>query len=181
MAKLFIQPVKTIKLTPGGSTAHESAESVIDFESNTQVDAVREKGKKYIMSKGDIRSEIEEYKKTHVRPISEKEYEKYYQMILTSVTPDDEMVYDYEKAALSRVITENYRKFKPDVVLPSEIVLYRDLPSEMSVDFLDLYFDALEKYRKSFITKKSLKSIEKKETKPAQFIHPMMKYSLIGR
>lgn len=103
----------------------------------------------------ELKNEIAQEKQFHLRPISDNEYSQILTMLKTGKDQYGKSLYQYQKAALARVVKENVEKWFPDLLLDE--AFDEALKSHESIDsaLRSLYLEALEGYRDPYITTKA--------------------------
>lgn len=110
-------------------------------------------GQGFVITPEALKQDIEMHKDLHIRPMSDHEYEDLFMIIQTNQTKDGQTIFSHERAAIARIIKENFSKFFPDVTLDNIVIEAMNEITEIDAVMREKYFEALNKWRESFITK----------------------------
>jgi hypothetical protein len=153
-------------------------------------------------SKQSLLSSIETASILHKRPMADSEYDSFLDMIKTGQDFKGNIIFNYQKAALARIIKENYIKFFPQSILDNEVTLNLSETLNLSLIMKDNYEAALNNYRETFIKNKAEDVFEKYSpeekqrfkllgiaftgsdieiSKKLMYTHPMLRYGLIRK
>jgi hypothetical protein len=164
-----------IKLTPPPIA---SSEEMLDYTPETSV-AVEDKS---LMTKAELNEEIDLGSQKHKRKITDLEYDQMVDTYLKGNKAED-VIYSYEKAAIARVIAENYKVYYPDYDLGDDVEKWLDYTLTMSDLLQEDYLEAVDKWRSKFTQVNDITSttIAPMSQAKRKYIHPMIRYGLIKK
>lgn len=103
----------------------------------------------------ELSNEIALYRKQHLRPMSDYEYNQYLQMIKEKKTLSGKQLFNHDVAAIARVVKENYDNFFPGATLDPAITNMISYHTEIDELLKDRYYDSLQRYRDAFVSQKA--------------------------
>lgn len=108
-----------------------------------------------LITPDQLKNEIGVYSAQHTRPISDKEYAQFLEMLKSGKDNYGNPLYGYQKSAIARVLKENTLKYFPSLTLDPVIETALKDTTELNNALRSLYHEALEKFRDTFVTTKA--------------------------
>ena len=146
-----------IKLTTGvQNIATTGSEGVAVTDYDTMVEEMQEIVPDfYLFTPTQLKNEISIASQFHIRPMSDREYNQYLEMIRTQVDPKGMQLFKHDIAAIARIIKENYLKYFPTTQLDPLIENTLKLHYEIRDVLKTTYEEALESFREPFVVTKA--------------------------
>lgn len=144
-----------VKLTPTWNSPNQGSEEKALVDPQPHIEFEEQVKEFTLATKTSLQNKMDQTKETHLRPMSDAEYNQYISLLKTQKDKTGNLLYKHDLAAIARVVKENFLKFFPSLAIDYNVDNSLEFHYEVDHVLEDMYIQAYEKYRQPFITTKA--------------------------